>query len=106
MHGQFAICVFGQPVVVRSPLEVEEELVNNFNLSYYPNPVANTLNLKTDEAIDEIRIYSVLGQEVMRKKYTTSQLQINLDMQQLNSGTYFVKVQIGDKTKTVKIIKN
>ncbi|MEE9349787.1 MAG: fibronectin type III domain-containing protein [Flavobacteriaceae bacterium] len=107
VHGQFTICVFGQPIVNRSgPLETEEEVVETaLNISYYPNPVKDTLTLKADDNINALSVYSVLGQQVISKTYTVANEAVSLDLQNLNSGTYFVKILVGDKTKTIKIIK-
>lgn len=79
---------------------------NSFNsniFSYYPNPVKNTLNLSYSENISNVSVYNLLGQQVITKAINENQSQI--DMSQLNSGTYMVKVTANDQVKTIKVIK-
>ncbi|GGG43020.1 T9SS type A sorting domain-containing protein [Bizionia arctica] len=71
--------------------------------SYYPNPVNSTLNLRGQKAIQNVAIYNMLGQEVLRT--SPNAVDSALDMSSLNAGTYFVKVTIENITKTIKVIK-
>ncbi len=73
-------------------------------LSYYPNPVNNTLTLNAKQNIDGVAVYNMLGQEVLRTAPNTVNTEIN--MSALGTGAYFVKVTIGNATETVRIIKN
>lgn len=69
----------------------------------YPNPVNNVLNLQANEAISNVAIFNVLGQEVYRANINAMTSQV--DMSQMASGAYFVKVNIGGTEGTVKVIK-
>ena len=71
--------------------------------SAYPNPVNNVLNLQANEAISNVAIFNVLGQEVYRANINAMTSQV--DMSQMASGAYFVKVNIGGVEGTVKVIK-
>ena len=71
-------------------------------LKVYPNPVSNGVlhvesNLNTERTIS---LYDVLGKEVM--KTTTSNTTINIT--NLNSGIYIVKITEGGKTATKKLV--
>ncbi len=71
-------------------------------LKVYPNPVSNGVlhvesNLNTERTIS---LYDVLGKEVM--KTTTSNTTINIA--NLNSGIYIVKITEGGKTATKKLV--
>jgi hypothetical protein len=73
------------------------------NFSYFPNPVTNKLTLKAQQNIQNVSVFNMLGQEVMR---TEMNLQSGeLDMSSLQSGAYFVKVSINDTIETLRIIK-
>ena len=74
------------------------------SLSYYPNPVKNTLTLNAQNTIDNVVMYNMLGQEVL--KAAPNAMDSDIDMSNLQNGTYFVKVFIGDSTKTIKVIKH
>ncbi|WP_243472344.1 T9SS type A sorting domain-containing protein [Winogradskyella sp. MH6] len=71
--------------------------------TYYPNPVKNTLRLNAQNTIENVTMYNMLGQEVLRA--TPNTVNSELDMSSLQDGTYFVKVTIANITKTVRVIK-
>jgi hypothetical protein len=77
--------------------------LSNFGFSFAPNPVEDKLQLKADQKIKQISIYSILGQKVFDRSFDDSQM--TLDISNLKQGTYFVKVQIAEKTGIFKIIK-
>ncbi|MEC4003071.1 T9SS type A sorting domain-containing protein [Flavobacterium sp. SUN052] len=97
----------GYESISRLPVLVQLSLNNaQFelkNLSFEPNPVINNLNLKSNEIIDEVLVYNLVGQLILNQKFNKSDVQI--DLSTLNSGTYFVKVTSSNKQKTVKIVK-
>ncbi len=79
----------------------EEDTLNGFTL--YPNPIRDFLNMRALEHIEEVSIYNLLGQEIKFEK--PNSLQKSIDMTDLNSGVYIVKVKIGDSIGTYKVIK-
>jgi Secretion system C-terminal sorting domain/Fibronectin type III domain/Cleaved Adhesin Domain len=70
---------------------------------YYPNPVNNELNLKAQNNIENVSIYNMLGQEVLRLAPNTNSSKI--DMSALQTGAYFIRVTINGVTETKQIIK-
>lgn len=82
--------------------------VNNFDnpaaFTYYPNPVNDKLTLNAQSNIQNVAVYNMLGQEVINASPNT--LDAEVDMVNLNSGAYFVKVTIDNATKTIRVIKN
>jgi len=79
------------------------EFENEAAFTFYPNPVKNTLTLSAQNTIEQIAMYNMLGQEVLRA--TPNTVDSDLDMSNLQTGTYFVKVTIANVTKTVRVIK-
>lgn len=79
------------------------EFSNYFSLS--PNPAKSTLNIQSKEGteISSISIYNVMGQ-LMMVVPTASQTQ-SVDVSQLATGNYFVKIISGKGTATSKFIK-
>ncbi|MCF6349824.1 MAG: T9SS type A sorting domain-containing protein [Flavobacteriaceae bacterium] len=71
--------------------------------SAYPNPVKDNLFLNANENIINVSIYNVIGQEV--KSLQPNSLEATIDMSDLNSGAYFVKVNIGSTVGTIKVMK-
>jgi hypothetical protein len=76
---------------------------NTVALSYFPNPVSNKLTLKAQQNIQNVSVFNMLGQEVIRTELNVQRG--DLDMSSLQSGPYFVKVSINDTVETIKIIK-
>lgn len=69
----------------------------------YPNPVKDVLNLSYSSEITSVEVFNMLGQKVLVKELNVAQGQI--DMSNLNSGNYIVKVTADGLTKTIKVIK-
>ncbi|MCH9661998.1 MAG: T9SS type A sorting domain-containing protein [Bacteroidetes bacterium] len=57
--------------------------------SFYPNPASSSVQLKTDAIINRVEIYSLLGNKVAEQ---TQRGLKKIDISQLASGTYLVKV--------------
>lgn len=72
-------------------------------VTYAPNPVEGNLSLKSDDIIDSVSVYNQLGQLVSFKKCNANTVQI--DVEKLNSGCYFVNVTSENKQSTIKIEK-
>jgi len=91
----------------RLPVTVQVSLSNAefelTDLTYAPNPVVSKLHLKGNEIIDNISVYNLLGQLVYDQKEMSSEVQV--DLSELISGNYFVKVSSGAKSRILKIIK-
>ncbi|MCF6347894.1 MAG: T9SS type A sorting domain-containing protein [Flavobacteriaceae bacterium] len=88
--------------VTSAVLSIDDIVAKGFY--YYPNPVEKILKMNAKESIDQISLYTILGREI--KRFTQSNVKAELDMSSLPSGTYFVKVVIGDSSGSFKIIKN
>lgn len=73
------------------------------NFTFYPNPVKDVLNLSYSENITKVQVINLLGQEVKTNSMDANQAQV--DMSNLPTGTYLVKVTANDKVKTIKVIK-
>ena len=76
---------------------------NEAAFNYYPNPVQNTVTLNAQNTIENVIMYNMLGQEVLRA--TPNAVNSELDMSNLQDGAYFVKVTIANVTKTIRVIK-
>lgn len=77
---------------------------SNFtNFSYYPNPIDENLNLKAQEVIDEVVIFNMSGQKIIT--FYPSTKDAALDVSQLLSGVYFMKVKSNNEYKAFKLIK-
>ncbi len=67
-----------------------EELSSSLNV--YPNPVNDKINIETELNAVEITIYTIYGQQVYNEQFTINNSQLMIDVADLTSGTYFIKV--------------
>lgn len=74
------------------------------NVVMYPNPVSSILTIKCEKAMNnEVNIISVAGKIVKKALLTNGQTAINV--QDLQSGSYFVQIKENDHTQTKLLIK-
>ena len=73
--------------------------VENANVSLYPNPVTNILNIDA-QGIQEVNVMDINGRTVMNMQNTNT-----IDMTNLASGVYFVRVITTDVVSTQKITR-
>lgn len=77
---------------------VEDDL----EVSAYPNPFMNTLNIKGNGAKGQIVLYDLNGRTIY-KNYTDDNLSI--DTGNIKSGMYILQIKNKNKTKSIKVIK-
>lgn len=73
------------------------------NLKFYPNPVSSTLTISNSFPIQSIEIYNLLGQRLINESHTSSE--VNLNVSNLASATYLVKIKSENQTREFKIVK-
>ncbi|MCL7764528.1 T9SS type A sorting domain-containing protein [Polaribacter sp. Z014] len=84
------------------------DIVIDKSLKLFPNPTNNSLNIKVTNVINKasINIYTLMGQLVKTVKIdnaTSSELVV--DVNNLSSGTYLLKIITDNNTRTSKFIK-
>jgi len=82
---------------------VSTENLDSYEFKLYPNPVDDRLTLDASENITSLSVFNTLGQQV--KYFTPLTTKADLDISDLDSGIYFIKVQIKDKMGMYKIVK-
>lgn len=82
----------------------EEKNQTVFTLS--PNPTANTLNISSNIKTNnfKIEIIDALGKVIITEEYKELN-QTSINLSDLSSGIYFVKITSGENTSTKKFIK-
>ncbi|WP_165570229.1 Ig-like domain-containing protein [Chryseobacterium sp. FH1] len=100
-NGEFVYKING--VCLAEDLGVND--IDNKNLSYYPNPVKDILNISADEKLVNVAVYNMVGQKVLGNSLNESKVKVNVAG--LLTGTYIVEATTVDgKVKRFKIIKN
>ena len=77
---------------------------DNNSFAYYPNPVTDVLTLKLNTIINKVEVVNMLGQSLLVQEVNNNESKINLS--QYPTGSYFVKVNADNQSKTIKILKN
>ncbi|MEO8761236.1 MAG: GH25 family lysozyme [Bacteroidia bacterium] len=95
VDGADLVCdsINGTGVAVANCTTGIEQLVNNGQLSIYPNPTNSILNVEglvLTEKMD-VLVYDVLGKEVMKRSVINTK-HLALDVSVLTSGVYFLRV--------------
>lgn len=80
-----------------------DDLDNPASFTFYPNPVTSTLTLNAQSIIENVVMYNMLGQEVMRA--APNALDSELDMSNLQTGTYFIQVSVANAIRTIRVLK-
>ena len=77
--------------------------LDDFTLNLYPNPVKNTATITASKTVEMIRIYDITGRMV--KQENPNKTEFSLDVADLSKGAYIVKLSVGNKEATAKLIK-
>jgi hypothetical protein len=78
--------------------------INKAQVTVYPNPAQEVLQLKADMPINEVEIVDAFGKIVKRFKPNASNLQIPLES--LSNGLYYLRVSSANAYYTKRFIKN
>ena len=73
---------------------------NASKIAVYPNPVTNQLTISSGNEISSVSISNLLGQTIFSNEYNANTVQVNVA--DLPSGVYFVKVNGSEVRKFVK----
>jgi hypothetical protein len=76
---------------------------DNASFNFYPNPVKDVLNLSYSETIQNVQVFNLIGQQVRLQNINSTSGSVNLE--NLPSGAYLVKVTTENGEKTIKVIK-
>jgi hypothetical protein len=81
----------------------ETEQTSSLNL--YPNPVQDKLYIEAETEIEEIVVYDVYGRVQNLRISETQKLRNSIDVTNLNSGVYFVKIVTENGEAVQRFIK-
>lgn len=79
------------------------ETFNINSLKLFPNPTTHLLNISSDDIIDSIALFNMLGQ-LVKEQVIHAKTGV-IDMSLFSPATYFLKVTSGDTSNTLKVIK-
>jgi hypothetical protein len=70
---------------------------------YYPNPTESILTLSAQDTIESVAIYNMLGQKVVDQNVNAIRSEINVS--ELATGAYLMRVSVNGQIGTYKILK-
>lgn len=96
--------IFGEVEPHSFTIAGEENIFENdlAEIKLFPNPANDILFVETDEIVDEISIYSITGVELCRQTMDYGQQTLNINVDELKSGVYFIKL----RSKGKEIVKH
>lgn len=85
-------------------LSTENFLAEKFNV--FPNPATNVVNITNAEnmLINQVTVYDIAGKEIKKQTYT-NETNIQLNIENLSSGTYMLHLQTNEGTAVKKLVK-
>lgn len=88
-------------LIYTEALSVNE--ITQKQIAFFPNPVKNDLNLSYDKTIENVEIFNLLGQSVLRQDINDTNAKVNIAS--LSTGNYVVKIKTENSEQIIKIIK-
>lgn len=76
------------------------EFNKNDKIIIYPNPSNGIVNISSNENINNVQVFNVLGQKVLESKPSVNELSIKIE----DSGIYLIKIETEIGTKVFKVI--
>jgi len=80
-------------------LSVTQNDIEKFQL--YPNPTKNSFNIAHNGLIDSVEIYDINGKKILQFDEEIP----SYNIEKLDAGMYFVKINSASTTQTIKLIK-
>ena len=104
-HGYGRIEALGAVIRALDFTQVENHSSNRLIL--YPNPASTLIQIKLNQTESpsrlDVSVYNAFGQLVMRKKTSTPSNQVDLEIDKLPVGIYFLTVNDEQQTSFIKI---
>lgn len=72
---------------------------------FYPNPASETVNLEAQENIESVTVYNMMSQKVLSHIPSDNMNSIEMNVSNLETGSYFIEVKSGNKVGVYKLIK-
>lgn len=72
-------------------------------INAYPNPFVNKVNISSEDNILHASVYDVSGKLMLDTIENSKNIELNL--QQLKAGIYFIRVQTENQLETIRVIK-
>jgi predicted extracellular nuclease len=89
--------------IVDDATDAIDDLLPAHAIKLYPNPVSSRLFLEADYRLEAIRIYNLMGQELIRQDLNAQQAELTVG--HLPNGVYLIKVETSEGIWTSRFIR-
>jgi hypothetical protein len=83
-----------------------KDIETSNNVTVYPNPVNDMLYIETETEVEEVVVYDIYGRVQNLRNLETQKLRNSIDLSELKSGIYFVKINTEKGNIVKRIIKD
>lgn len=87
-------------------VSLEDEIFSGFEA--FPNPFENNLKIRLPELGQEnalLEVSDVFGKVLLRKSELPSAEEVQLNLSELAAGVYFLRLMAGEKSQTIRVIR-
>ena len=77
--------------------------LNLVNVSTFPNPTSDFLNVNSKEVIEKAEIFNILGKKI--RSINVGGVKAKINVSDLNAGIYLIKYTINNAVGSMKFIK-
>ena len=99
-NNKRSVSLIGQ---ISDIVNVNEVTDNQYRI--YPNPTNDVLHIETESEIEEISIFDVFGRAIVAESQSHKDTKTSVDLSDLKSGIYFVKINTNEGNIVKRIIK-
>lgn len=92
------VCALNLPGCEDASISEQESL----KFDMYPNPASKVVNIRSEENIDCIEIYTAEG--ILAKKLTPDSIELQIDISDLSGGVYYIQVKLEATTLQRKLL--
>ncbi len=106
MNGEnFCFSITNFELVLDPNLGVGDDFYNHLKL--FPNPTSGIINLQSNQLTEtvELKVYNLQGKVLLEENKTPINGVISLDLSNMNTGVYFIKISTEEGTVVKKIVK-
>jgi beta-glucanase (GH16 family) len=86
--------------VYQNVLSTDDVFASKFSVYPNPNNESDVLNIQTTETIDTLELFNMVGQRILNQTGNRNQL----DIQNVRSGIYVLKIYSGNRSITKRVI--
>lgn len=89
--------------ILIQPATLSVEQFEISEVKAFPNPTNNIWTIEAKSNIENIQLFDVIGKQVM--SFEPNALSADIDSSTLGNGVYFARISAGERTATLKLIK-